>query len=662
MGQVSSKRILLIEADPSVHAEFRRILCVDDPADQDTLPPVLRHVEVDTARDISEGLELIEQSLSQGHPYLSAVVDFVDIAPSDALENVRAIWRLDSDLPLLLSPQRGGAMEQRHVIIEQLGHIDRYFFLSKPFEPGEVQQKVAVQADRRWAREELEQSTVELQRALQQARKEAEAANRARNEFIANITHEVRTPMNAILGFARLLEKEPLAEDQREKLQYIEEAGSTLLELIDKVLNYSKLVAGELKVSTIHIHTGELIRSVFEAARPAAREKGLSFRYSVSRAIPPWLQGDRSRLAEVLISLVDNAIKFTEQGTVHLQAALDEQTDATATLRITVTDSGMGIPSQRQATMFESFSQADGSSTRQFGGLGLGLAMCKQLVDLMGGQIGFRSTPEQGSSFWLSITLLKYQGDGPKEESPPPDQELPYHGCDGPMLSERGKPHVLVADDDHLSRTLAEMLLSRAGCLVDLAADGNTTATMFEQSPYDLVLIDLDMPGMDGFQTIEHIRRHEAPTGRRVPIIVLSACVSPEDRKRSFEVGADQYLAKPFAPEVLIGILQECLPGCLESLEEQASPDEPHEPDNHLETLYRALEEGNFRDLEESAAALKNLSLQTGIQPAADHAMRVQLAARSHDLDQAAVAVRKLHTVLRDRHDLTVEAKQPSNI
>ncbi len=658
MGQVSSKRILLIEADPSVHAEFRRILCVGDRDGQDTLPPALRHVEVDTAPDIAEGLELIEQSLHQGHPYLSAVVDFVGIGPSDALENVRAIWQLDPDLPLLLSPQRGDAMEQRHVITEQLGHIDRYFFLSKPLEPGEVLQKVAVQADRRWAREELEQSTKELQRALQQAHKDVEAADRARNEFIANITHEVRTPMNAILGFARLLEREPLAEGQREKLQYIEEAGTSLLGLIDDVLDYSKLVAGKLKLSAVPLHIGELIRSIFEASRPAAREKGLSFRYTVSQAIPPWLKGDRGRLSQVLVGLVDNAIKFTEQGTVHLQATLDEQTDATATLRITVTDSGTGIPGQRQATMFEGFSQADGSSTRQFGGLGLGLALNKQLVDLMGGQIGFRSTPEQGSSFWLSITLIKHQGEGP----PIQHQDLPYHGCEGPILGDRGKPHVLVADDDHLSQTLAEMLLTRSGCLVDLAADGNTAAKMFERSPYDLVLMDLDMPEMDGFQAIEHIRRHEAPAGRHVPIVVLSACATPEDRKRSFEVGADQFITKPFAPESLIGILQQCLPGCLESQEERALPIESHEPDNHMETLYGAQEEGNFRDLDASTAAFHNLSLPTGTHPTADHAMRVQLAARSHDLDQAAVAVRKLHTVLRDRHDLTVEAQQPSDI
>ncbi len=677
MVRGSGKRILLIDSELETHAGFRGCLSIDDAADEssDSLR-ILEGLQVESASHGPEGWTRIRESLRHSRPYLLAVVAADLGGEWDGVETVQRLWREDDTLPILLCTPPGFTADDRHEITRQLGRIDRFLFLPKPLGTDEVRQMVASQVDRRLARGELEEVNGELGRALQRARDAAESANRAKGEFMANISHEIRTPMNAILGFTRLLQKEPLNDDQLQKLGYVCDAGMSLMSLISNVLDYAKLAAGQLEISIAAFNLDAVLADVLETTRPQAAEKDLTIRHHVSEAIPRWLMGDKMRFRQVLVHLIGNAIKFTENGTIHFQMMVDEETDEEVTLRATVTDTGVGIPVERQAVIFECFSQADGSATRQFEGAGLGLTICKQLVDLMGGQIGFRSDPGHGvrgcgACFWLAITLQKHLTDGSEPSS---DNHLTVldeetvPAADGEQI-QGGMPHVLLADDDRLNRTLVEMFLGRAGCLIDLAANGSEALAMLRRRRYDLVFMDIQMSEMDGLAATKAIRRQEAVSGDHVPIVVLTATAhsDPQDRDMALQAGADDYLAKPFTPEALLGVVQRFLPT---ELDEFGLPtggkllasvtDGPNPTPSLVEIaqeLSETFERERFPDVESMARTIRNLATQNEYHSVADHAMRVQFAARSCDWEQVGQAIVKLQAVLLQEESLVTASE-----
>ncbi len=522
--------------------------------------------------------------------------------------------------------------------------------------------------NQRHENEEVAGLRAELQaasRLVERLRGEAQAAERAKNEFLANIGHEIRTPMNAILGFCRMLLKEPLEPGQIEKLEYINGAAESLLQLMNNVLNYSRLAAGELKLARASFELDAVVRNVMLAARDPARHKKLALDFHVENAVPCRLVGDAKRLEQVLGNLVSNALKFTEHGEIHVRVSLDESHDELAVIRMVVTDTGVGVAPDRQQVIFDAFAQADGSSTRRFGGLGLGLSICKQLVDLMGGQIGFRSRPKSGSSFWVAVPLEVHSGskNGPEAAGSQPAGRSGRFGQtqeDSPhdtQSVDRRRPRVLMADDDYLSRTLVEMLLGRAGCMVDTVANGREALAMAGQVRYDLVLMDLQMPELDGLAAIRQIRADGSGPCQTAPIVALTANELPSDRQKCLESGADEHLAKPFTPDALLAVVDRFLPGCLETEQGPAAdclpegrPEPPHLLNDCFQAICRALSDRDFDTLERSAGRLKSASLGAGESegPVADHAMRVQFAARSSDLKEATHAVERLHTLLHE--------------
>jgi signal transduction histidine kinase/ActR/RegA family two-component response regulator len=661
-----TKRIVVIDDGADILDPLRRVLGCAEPSDE-AAAPLLEGINADWVPDAERGPEAVRQALREHRPYLLAVLGVP--AWSDAVETVHRLWEVDPVLEVLLYTAGDGSWHDR--LARQLNKPRQCFFMDHPLKAACAGRLIELLVEGRLARDERGRckSTLDsTRRALDRAREEVAEATRAKNEFMANISHEIRTPMNAIMGFSGLLLKEPLTADQKEKVTYVHDAGNALLRLINHMLDFSNLSTGRLKLNRAAFHLDDVLREVLDEVAPAARGKNLAVGCRIEQAVPRRLLGDKSRIRQVLFNLVDNAVKFTRHGSVHVRIALDEETDRAATLRIVITDTGVGIPADRQKVVFDGYAQADGSSTRRFEGAGVGLAICKQLVCLMGGQIGLRSTPGTGSSFWFTVTLKKQPAGGNDRHENARHETGPMEHTVAAVSSPR-RPHVLVAEDDPLSRTLLEMLLGRAGCVVDFAGNGReATAAVeknaVEKNSYDIVFMDIQMPEMDGLEAIRRIRRHEAETDRHVPIVALTANALPGDREQCLQAGADAYLAKPFNPDELLATLQRYLPGGLNANEPRPAVEAPDSaasdggeesakaacsPADCMSALCGALEACDFDGLEGQANKLKDLAARSGSTTVADHAMRVQLAARCEDPTRAAAAVERLRLALRDQ-------------
>jgi signal transduction histidine kinase/ActR/RegA family two-component response regulator len=375
-------------------------------------------------------------------------------------------------------------------------------------------------------------------RRVSQARRAAERASAAKSEFVANISHEIRTPMTGILATAELLLDTSLSEPQREHVSIIRDSGQALLSLLNDTLDLKKIEAGRLTLEPVPFSWRETVRKVVRSFRQPAERKGLTLELIEPPDGPEWLIGDPMRMRQVLANLLGNAVKFTERGGIQVSAAIRRE-DRLAHLRITVRDTGIGISEKDKSILFEKFTQADSSITKRFGGTGLGLALSKAMVMLMGGSIGMESCLGQGSTFWFEVAL--------EVDSGMPAQEAPA----APALSVvalaravEANPRVLLVEDNAVNRGVCSALLARAGCQVDSARDGHEAVEKVLRNPYDVVFMDCFMPGMDGLEATRRIREAE-PRGRRTPIIALTAGTMRDDREKTAAAGMDDYLTKP---------------------------------------------------------------------------------------------------------------------
>jgi PAS domain S-box-containing protein len=393
----------------------------------------------------------------------------------------------------------------------------------------------------------------QMEEELRQAKNDAEAATIAKSQFLATMSHEIRNPMNGVIGMIELLQHTPLTSEQHDYAESAKNAGIELVHLLNDILDLSKIEADKIELETSDFDLRPVISDVIKLHSLHTREKGVKLTSSIDTGVPTALKGDAGRLRQLLTNLIGNAVKFTQKGSVALQIVTDTEDECSATLRFLVRDSGIGVSADKLERIFEPFTQADSSTTRRYGGTGLGLAICKRLVELMGGSIGAESAEGVGSTFWFTVVLEKQVA----RDLQPAFTPLFERGAKG---EESAAIRILLTEDDPNAQKIVPRLLKSYGYQVDVAGDGKAALQALETNDYALVLMDCMMPEMSGYEVTAVIRDPASAVRRHdIPVIALTGNAMKQDRDRCLASGMDDHLSKPLLLPDLLAMLDKWL-------------------------------------------------------------------------------------------------------
>ncbi|MEW6594083.1 MAG: ATP-binding protein [Thermodesulfobacteriota bacterium] len=446
---------------------------------------------------------------------------------------------------------------EKEQFVRQVGMLKQQH--GKLIEDNYRQYRLNQEKDKEYAKRlesEISRQTAELR----EANARLEEISRLKSDFLANMSHELRTPMNAIIGFTELLAETKLDGEQAEYAHTIRQSALSLLSLINDILDLAKIEAGKLDLEVLPYDLAEVVQNVAAMFRIPAREKGVEVSFCLDKRVPPRVFGDSNRLRQILVNLTGNAMKFTEKGRVDILIHAVQETDQGVLAAFAVRDTGIGIPEARRQAIFEKFTQADGSTTRKYGGTGLGLAICQQLVALMGGEISVESELGKGSTFQFTIPLIAVRE---------PAKAAVPEKCGPPKVDAAAlaAARILLVEDNAVNQKLASIIITRQGFQLGVAADGVEALEQLKNQEFDLVLMDVQMPNMDGHTATRKIREIEADPERRreyvslrqrttpLRIIGLTAHARKEDEVACYESGMDGFLTKPIVKDKLIATL-----------------------------------------------------------------------------------------------------------